>query len=243
MIITVASGKGGVGKSNFVANLGLCLSDFGVNTAIVDCNLTNGDLSCIMGPPLPKKTIHDVFLNNVHINEVVFKHPSGVKMIGSSLSVNDASAVHPRSISQLATKLSSIADVVLIDAPGTLGENAVESMKIADRIILITTPEIISFSNVLKTKKIAEKNGVEIWGTVINKLRRNKKMVRKLAREWLTSNILCALPFDENVTRSLEYGRPIVRYKPNSPYSIEMKKFAAKIANVRMKRRRKKNKH
>lgn len=238
MIITVASGKGGVGKSNFVANLGLCLSDYGVNTAIVDCNLTNGDLSCIMGPPLPRKTIHDVFLKNANLEDVVFDHPSGVKMIASSLSVNDVSTVHPKSISQLASKLNTIADVVLIDAPGTLGENTVESMKIADRIILLTTPEIISFSNVLKTKKIAEKHNVEIWGTVINKLRRNKKMVRKLAKEWLSNEILCALPYDENVARSLEYGRPVVRYKPKSPYSVQIRKFAAKLANVRLKRRK-----
>lgn len=175
MIITIASGKGGVGKSNLVANLGLCLSDFGVDTLIFDGNLSNGDLSCILSPPFPERTIQDVFSDNVSFSDAVFTHPAGVKMVASSLSMDDIDALSPRNLWRVRTQLSRAADIVLVDAPGTLGSNTLEALRIADRVILITTPEITSFSNTLKTKMVAEKNGIEIFGTVLNKVRKNEK--------------------------------------------------------------------
>lgn len=242
MIITIASGKGGVGKSNLVANLGLCLADFGVDTLIFDGNLSNGDLSCILGPPFPERTIQDVFSDGISFNDVIFTHPAGVKMIASSLSIDDIEALSPQNLWRIRTQLSKSADIVLVDAPGTLGSNTIETLRIADRVILITTPEITSFSNTLKTKMIAERNGVEIFGTVLNKVRKNEKAVRRLAREWLGTALLCSLPYDSNVIKSSEYGRPVLRHKPRSPYSIGIRKFGAKLANVTYKPGRKSGK-
>lgn len=235
MIITVASGKGGVGKSNFVANLGIALSGFGVDVVIFDGNLTNGDLGCILGPPFPKKTIHDVISEGVHINDAVFQHPTGVRVVASSLSVDDMSVVKPKHMSELVTNMESVADVVLLDAPGTLGENTVESMKLADKVLLLTTPEITAYANTLKTKKVAEKHGLEVLGTVVNKVRRNWGKVEKEAEDWIGSDVLGILPYDENVIESVEYGRPVVHHKPYSSYSVEMKKFGAALADVEYK--------
>jgi len=242
LIITIASGKGGVGKSNLVANLGLCLSDFGVDTLIFDGNLSNGDLSCILGPPFPERTIQDVFSDNVSFSDAVFTHPAGVKMVASSLSMDDIDALSSRNLWRVRTQLSRAADIVLVDAPGTLGSNTLEALRIADRVILITTPEITSFSNTLKTKMVAEKNGIEIFGTVLNKVRKNEKGVRRIAKEWLETPLLCSLPYDNNVIKSSEYGRAVLRHKPRSPYSVGIRKFGAKLANVTYKAARKKSK-
>lgn len=240
MIITVASGKGGVGKSNFVANLGLCLSDFGVDTLIVDGNLSNGDLSCILGPPFPERTLQDVFSDGINFDEVIFTHPAGVKMVASSLALEDIGAIAPQNLWKVRTQLSKAADVVLVDAPGTLGSNTLETLKIADRVILITTPEITSFSNTLKTKMVADKSAIEIFGTVLNKVRKNEKKVRRIAKEWLGTPLLCSLPYDGNVIKSSEYGRAILRHKPRSAYSVGIRKFGAKLANVTYKPMRRK---
>ncbi len=232
MIITVASGKGGVGKSNFVANLGISLSEFGVDVVILDGNLTNGDLGCILGPPFPKKTIHDVISDGVHISDAVFQHPTGVRVVASSLSVDDMAIVKPKHLSEIVGSMESLADVILLDAPGTLGENTVESMKLADKVILLTTPEITSYANTLKTKKVAEKHSLDVLGTVVNKVRRNWGKVEKEAEDWIGADVLGILPYDENVIESVEYGRPVVHHKPFSKYSVEMKKFGAALADV-----------
>jgi septum site-determining protein MinD len=232
MIITVASGKGGVGKSNFVANLGIALTEFGVDVIILDGNLTNGDLGCILGPPFPKKTLHDVISEGIHAGDAVFQHPTGVKVMASSLSVDDMFTVKPKHMAEIVDSVKGIADVILLDAPGTLGENTVESMRLADKIVLITTPEITSYANTLKTKKVAEKHGLDVLGTVVNKVRRNWGKVEKEAEDWIGSDVLGILPYDENVMESVEYGRPVVHHKPFSRYSVEMKKFGAALADV-----------
>ncbi|MCX6777770.1 MAG: P-loop NTPase [Candidatus Micrarchaeota archaeon] len=232
MIITVASGKGGVGKSNFVANLGIALAEFGVDVVILDGNLTNGDLGCILGPPFPKKTIHNVIADGVHIRDAVFQHPTGVRLVASSLSVDDVGVVEPHEMRGLAESLDGIADVVLMDAPGTLGRNTIESLKLADKVILITTPEITSYANTLKTKKIAEKHGVEVLGTVVNKVRRNRAKIEKETKDWMGTDVLGMLPYDENVIESVEYGRPVLHHRPYSDYSIEIKRFGAALADV-----------
>ncbi|MFH1448466.1 MAG: cell division ATPase MinD [Candidatus Micrarchaeota archaeon] len=232
MIITVASGKGGVGKSNFVANLGIALSEFGVDVVILDGNLTNGDLGCILGPPFPKKTLHDVVLDGIHISDAVFQHPTGVKVVASSLSVDDMSTVKPKHLNDIVDSMEGIADVILLDAPGTLGENTIESLKLADKVMLITTPEITAYANTLKTKKVAEKYGIDVLGTVVNKVRRNWSKVEREAEDWIGNDVLGILPYDENVMDSVEYGRPVVHHKPHTNYSIEMKKFGAALADV-----------
>ncbi len=232
MIITVASGKGGVGKSNFVANLGISLSEFGIDVVILDGNLTNGDLGCILGPPFPKKTIHDVVSDGVHVSDAIFKHPTGVRVVASSLSVDDMNVVKPEHMADVVRDMEGIADVILLDAPGTLGENTIESMKLADKVMLITTPEITAYANTLKTKKVAEKYDVDVLGTVVNKVRRNWSKVEKEAEDWIGNDVLGILPYDENVIESVEYGRPVSHHKPHSNYSIEMKKFGAALADV-----------
>jgi len=235
MIVTVASGKGGVGKSNFVANLGLALTEFGVDTVIVDGNLTNGDLSCILGPPFPKRTLHDVINKNKAVSEAIFEHPVGVKAITASLAVEDVSASDPTSLSYLAEELNSLSDVVLVDSPGTLGPNTVESIKMADKVILITTPEITSYSNTLKTRKIAEKEGVDVLGAVVNKARRNFDKISKESEEWLGVSTLAIIPYDENVMDAVESGRPVLKSSPYSDFSVKLKEFAANLANVEYK--------
>jgi len=77
-IIGVVSGKGGVGKTTLVSNLGASLAKEGYNVAIVDANLTGANLGLHYGLISYPISVHDVMKKNASLSDAVYKHPSGV---------------------------------------------------------------------------------------------------------------------------------------------------------------------
>ncbi|MCA1933331.1 MAG: P-loop NTPase, partial [Calditerrivibrio sp.] len=72
LVISVASGKGGVGKSNFSLNLSLALADTGRSTALFDADLSLGNASLLLGSN-PQKTILNLIEDDVSIDDITFK--------------------------------------------------------------------------------------------------------------------------------------------------------------------------
>lgn len=79
-IISVLSGKGGVGKTTLVSNLGASLVKRGKNVIIIDGNVTAPNLSLHLGIPFYPITLHDVLKNKVPIESAIFHHESGLKL-------------------------------------------------------------------------------------------------------------------------------------------------------------------
>src|SRR3989338_319775 len=84
--IAVISAKGGVGKTTSVINLASALQYLGVNTLIIDCDLSSPNTTMYLGLPYKTKTINDALLGKLHINETIHTHPCGIKVIPASIS-------------------------------------------------------------------------------------------------------------------------------------------------------------
>jgi septum site-determining protein MinD len=236
MIIGIASGKGGVGKSTLTVNLGLALSDFGIKTMIVDANLTNGNLSCMLGTPLPKHSIQEVLLNRATLESAVFDHPRGVKLLSSALPLNEAFSVKPYHLKKLEVEeLRKMADVILFDTPGTLGENTMQAFGMADAVAIVTNHDVTSYTDAVKTRMFARKMDVEIIGAVLNKSRVSRKNAEKEVSSWLKMPLIGNIPFDRKIPESGENGIPPLHYNMVSDYSIEVKSLAAAITGIRYK--------
>lgn len=229
-IISVLSGKGGVGKTTLVSNLGASLVKRGKNVIIIDGNVTAPNLSLHLGIPFYPITLHDVLKNKVPIESAIFHHESGLKIIPASLSADAIKDINIEKFQTVMLSLLGKADIVIIDAAAGLGKEALAAIGVADDLIVVTNPELPAVTDALKTIKIAEENGTKVLGVVVNRVKGLKhELSLNEIKSMLEVPIIAAVPEDLAVPRSIAKRIPVVHHKPNSRASLEFHRLAAKI--------------
>jgi len=235
-VICIAGGKGGIGKTTLVSNLGAALVDLGCNVLAVDSNLTTPNLGIHLGIPLYPKTLHDVLKGKASIAEAIYRHPSGMRVIPAGLSLDDLKGTDPRDLPTALLDVLGIVDIMLLDASAGLGREALAALEAADELLVLTTPDLPSVTDALKTAKLAQQVGTKPIGIVVNRiLGRPHEMTRQEICGMLDQPIISEIPEDWNISASIAARTPIVHYRPNSPASRAIKRLAARIAGVEVK--------
>lgn len=229
-IISVLSGKGGVGKTTLVSNLGASLVKRGKDVIILDGNVTTPNLSIHLGIPFYPITLHDVLNSNMPIDSAIYHHESGLKIIPASISTAALKDVSLEKFQSVILKLLGKADIVLVDAAAGLGREAMAAMGVADELIIVTNPELPAVADALKAIKIAEENGTRVLGVVVNRVRGMKhELSISEIRSMLEVPIISIIPEDLAVPRSIAKRMPVVHHRPNSKASQEFQRLAASI--------------
>jgi len=204
-LIVCASGKGGVGKTSLVSNLATALSDLGQDVVAVDANLTTPNLGLHLGMPLASNTLHDVLKGETRIRDATYPHPLGFNIIPASMNVNDLKNVDVGRLPEVTLNLIGKPDYVILDCAAGLGREAISAVEAANEVLIITNPDLPSVADALKMAKIAESQGKQVLGTVVNRVK----------GKW-----------HELTRKEIEEITPVVNYDPNSPASIEIRKLA-----------------
>ncbi len=232
-VITVISGKGGVGKTTTAINLGSALSKFGKNVIVVDANLTTPNIGLHLGAPIVPVSLNHVLLGKAKISDAIYEHESGTKIIPSSLSVKELKRLNYSKLNEVAKSLKRVSDFVIYDSAAGLGDEAVASIGAADELVIVTNPEIPAVTDALKTIKLAEDLGKEVRGVVITRVRGIKtEMSIENIRDMLDLPVLGVVPEDRNIQSALVGKDAITNSHPNSKASVAYRKIAAKIANM-----------
>lgn len=226
--IAVASGKGGTGKTTVSINLGLALSRIGKDVIVVDSNINNAHLGLHLGFPILETTLHDVLEGKKSIIDAAYLHHSGIKIIPSSVSVNKKA--DPGKLMAALRDLEKLKSTVIIDTAPGLGIEALAGLKSAEETLIVTTPDLLSVTDALKTIKIAEELGSTVIGVVLNKTRKDSmEMSVNEIEEILEKPVLGAIPEDNNVRRALHMKNPLLYLYPKSKASVAFEKLALKL--------------
>jgi len=229
-IISVLSGKGGVGKTTLVSNLGAALIKRGKNVIIIDGNVTTPNLSLHLGIPFYPVTLHDVLRDNVPIESAIYNHHTGLRVIPASLSVEALKNLNMDKLEKALSNLLDKADIIIVDAAAGLGKEALAAISVADELIVITNPELPAVADALKTIKIAQDNKTKILGVVINRVKGLKhELSMSEIKSILEVPIISIIPEDLAVPRSIAKKTPVVHHKPRSRSSVEFRRLALKI--------------
>lgn len=232
-IITLVSGKGGVGKTTVTANLGIALVEIGKDVTLIDGNLTTPNLSLHLGIPSFPNTLHDVLKGRVEIIDAVYEHDSGLKIVPAGLSVEHLKGIDPRRLSQALLGLFGSTEIILIDAAAGIGREAIAAIENSDELLLVTNPELPAVLDALKVYKIAEDLGIETRGVVLNRISgKRHEMREEEVTNLLGLPILAKIMEDEDIKRAINQRLPIIQYKPNSYNSYEFRKLARIVAGM-----------
>ena len=219
------SGKGGVGKTITSINLALALQNFGRDVVVVDLSLATPDLSLYLGVPFLPATLNHVINGNNEIKDVVYRHPSGIKLVPASISTED---YDPEKVIKAVKKLDGLYEVVLLDFAAGFDNNNISLMKIADETFVVTVPELPSVTDALRAIKLAEENDVTVAGVILNKVREdNYELTSSNVSMMLGYPVVEKIPYDDNLRKAVHNKFPVISAYPNSPSSVAFKKFAS----------------
>jgi flagellar biosynthesis protein FlhG len=160
-VIAVASGKGGVGKSNFCVNFALALSNSGYRPIVIDTDVGFANVEVLLGTS-PAHTILDV-LNGMNIWEVIQHSPWGLSFLSAGQGLTDIHSLTNDDVELLVAALAKLQDrydVILLDSGAGMGSHAGRLVVAADELIMVTTPEPTSITDAYAFLKMLASRGV-----------------------------------------------------------------------------------
>ena len=227
-VITVASGKGGVGKTNVAVNLGLTLARRGLRVALLDADLGTANVDVLMGLH-PRYHLHHVITGQKTLTDIVVHGPYGLKVVPGASGLPDLANlpdVQRQALLRALMVLDGTVDLLLIDTNAGIGDSVVQFILAAGELLLITTPEPTAIADAYALIKMLSNYPVQIsTGMVINNVYRKgegeitAQKLASVAEQFLGRHLqLCGmLPFDRSVIEAVKMQTPLVQSYPNSP--------------------------
>ena len=142
-VVTVTSGKGGVGKTNFAVNFAIALSKKGLRVLIVDADFGLSNVDVVMGVT-PVHDLSWVVSRKGDIKDVIADGPNGVRIISGGSGVFDLLNLNAQQLSDVMEKLmllEDVADVIIFDTGAGISKNIMKLIEASHEVIIITTPE------------------------------------------------------------------------------------------------------
>ncbi|MCP3914783.1 MAG: MinD/ParA family protein [bacterium] len=159
--ILVTGGKGGVGKTTLTANLGVQLAQEGRRVLVVDLDLGLANLNVLLGLPIGA-TVEDALAGRGELRECIVTGPGGVHVLAAG-SGNEEMARHdPELRRRLLAELAEVAleyDLVLGDSAAGIGPDVLTFASIADRVLVVTTPDVAALTDAYGLIKALDQYG------------------------------------------------------------------------------------
>ncbi|TAJ44843.1 cell division ATPase MinD [Methanofollis fontis] len=230
---TIASGKGGTGKTTVTVNLGTSLAQLGKETYILDADIGMANLGLVLGLEDAPVTLHEVLAGKAKVEDAIYEGPNGVKVVPSGISLQGFQNSDPDRLRDVMRELIDRCDYLLVDAAAGISKDGVVALAISDEVILVVNPELSSMADALKTKILTEMVGGKVYGAIINRSgMENTEIRRHSVEDVLGVRVIDMIPEDPNVRRSTAYKTPVVIKYPASESSRAFRRIAADIAGM-----------
>lgn len=243
-VFAVASGKGGVGKSTFVANLAIALSRLGRKVLVLDADFSLANLDVLLGLA-PEHTIQHFFTGDCTLADLIVEGPGGIHVIPGASGIPDLARVDPirrRALIESLEQARAHHDCLLIDAPAGIGENVIQMGKAADRTLIVASPEPTSLVDAYATIKVLAAGGtMDRLGLIVNGARDDNEtrtvheQISRVCRRFLGAGIplVGSVVHDFHVQAAIREQRAVVEIHPHAPASRDFHRIAARIARDR----------
>ncbi|ESL01948.1 putative flagellar biosynthesis protein FlhG [Catonella morbi ATCC 51271] len=230
-VITVTSGKGGVGKSNLAINLAISLSRLGKKVVVLDADFGLANIEVMLGIR-PQYNLSDLMFRGKSLSEIITEGPENVGFISGGSGIREMTNLTKEQLINLSARLSELdrqTDVVIIDTGAGISGNVMEFVVLSGEVLLIATPEPTSITDayaLLKTLNYQPEFTREHCHIklIANKVRNEKdgrELFEKLsvvADKFLNISLeyMGAVPSDNNMSKAVMKQQPLSVAYPNS---------------------------
>ena len=245
-VITVTSGKGGVGKSNTAINLAIQFRKMGQKVIILDADFGLANIEIMFGA-VPKHNLCDLIYQGKNIKDIITWGPMEVGFIsgGSGIAgMSNLSRDYLNYIVQNLVQLDEMADTIIIDTGAGISDAVLEFLVASGEILLVTTPEPTSITDSYSLLKALNRHPRYSSETTTVKVIANK-VTDETEAEALFSKLEAAvvrylrvpitylgmIPQDQQLARAVMQQMPVSLENPRARASLAYEALAAKLMN------------
>lgn len=243
-VITVTSGKGGVGKSSITLNLAILLSRMGHRVIVLDADFGLANIEIMLGIR-PKYNLSDLIYHGKVMRDIISYGPEGVGFISGGSGIQEMANLTRDQVYQLIQKmeeLDRLADIILIDTGAGVGDAVLEFVAASEEVLLVATPEPTSITDAYALLKLLNRNAsfhrskTEVK-MIANQTRDNREAnalfekMGEVISKFLNIEVeyLGGIPYDSNMPRAIMRQEPISIAAPGSQAARSLEQIASKL--------------
>lgn len=233
--LAICSGKGGVGKTNILVNIGVALAEAGRSVALIDGSLTTPDVSLHLGIPFHVRGLSHILKEKAPLESATFHHKSGLKVIPGNVHLNVLKEFEGKEFSKLLTQLKKEHELVLLDCAAGLGRETLSALQHCDKTLIVANPELPSVVDASKAIQIAKSLKVKPVGIIINRVGRFRQelSVEEIMPLLHKIPLLGLIPENRKIPRTIKKSEAIVSYYPRHSISQEFRRIAFSLVPKR----------
>lgn len=245
-IITVTSGKGGVGKSNVSINLALQFRRQGKRVIIFDADFGLANIEVMFGV-IPEYTLADLMFKGKELKDIITEGPEGVMFVSGGSGIARLVNLDNEQVKRLVYKLSELenmADVVIIDTGAGISPSVLEFVAASPEVLLVTTPEPTSITDSYALLKALamydgfdrETNKIMVVANRVSSASESNNIFEKLSAVVnrfldVRLNFIGAVPYDTAITKAVMKQKPVTIAYPSSGAAKAFSLISTRLIN------------
>lgn len=240
-VISVTSGKGGVGKTNVVANLALALARERKRVMVLDADLGLGNLDVLLGL-VPQWTIEHVLSGAKRLSDILLDGPGGIKILPASSGLPQLTALTETQLLLLQDEIEALTqsyDILLIDTAAGISSNVTFFAGAAHEIVVVVSPEPTSLTDAYALMKVLSRQHRERRFRVLVNMAKNEREASHVFRKLdvaadrflhISLDSIGFIPLDDYVPFAVMEQRAVTDLFPHAPASREFGRLASAVA-------------
>ena len=246
-VITVTSGKGGVGKTNCTVNLAINMRRQGKRVVIIDADFGLANIEVLFGI-VPRYSLADVLNGSKALTDVLTDGPEGVRFISGGSGLRELANVSDKQMAYLLqsfTALDTLADVVFIDTGAGISRSVINFIRASNETIIVTTPDPTSVTDAYALVKTVKEEATDIpaFKIIVNRTDEAEEgreifdKLNRVATRFLNVKLdyLGAIPYDRELVRAVKKQQPAVVAFPQCSFAKCITRITDRLLDIHNK--------
>ena len=244
-VITITSGKGGVGKTSIAINLAMQIAARGKKVIIIDADMGLANVEVMLGIR-PRYDLGDLMYGDMKLKDIITEGPMGIGFISGGSGIHELNNLSREQIENMTDRLfelDEISDYIIVDTGAGISETIMQFVKVSSQVLVVTTPEPTSITDAYAVLKALNRELPQLDGTSVKMIsnrvgghREGEVLYNKLnsvVEKFLDIKLgyLGEIVQDSNLAKGILNQQPVSVTNPNSASVKTIKILADKLLN------------
>ena len=246
-VITVTSGKGGVGKTSISINLAIQLTRLGKRVVVFDADFGLANIEVMLGVR-PQYNLADMMFRGKDLTDIITQGEEGISFISGGSGIQELASMNREQVMFLTSRLIALdkfADVIIVDTGAGISDSVLEFVLASTEVLLVATPEPTSITDAYallkalnrKEEFVKEDTSIKMISNRVKNDAEGQNVFEKMSvvsEKFLNIPItyLGPVPMDDQISKAVMRQKPVSVLNPEAPSSKAIKQIAEKLLEM-----------
>lgn len=246
-VITVTSGKGGVGKTSISLNLAIWLTRLGKKVVVFDADFGLANIEVMLGVR-PQYNLADMMFRGKDLSDIITQGEEGISFISGGSGIQELASMNREQVMFLTSRLVELdkyADVIIVDTGAGISDSVLEFVLASSEVLLVATPEPTSITDAYallkalnrKTEFSKEETSIKMISNRVRNDAEGQNLYEKMSvvsEKFLSIPItyMGSVPMDEQISKAVMRQKPVSVINPEAPAAKAIRQIAERILEI-----------